>query len=196
MSTEEVEAFVQKCFPRCPLCGADKGYEVSGITKTYAQCRSCGAKWMSGDFPQCKEIKQMYLSNPANDGRGNSLKMPKKYPITFWQDSVSVQSALKTEETKTSEDKKSESSEFIFQSEMTDQQLDELIKKSLEEITHWDYGSTLQGKGLGSLIGNTSPAEATMIRELRAIFEQNKIIIIQNELLRRAILSHKTTDKP
>jgi hypothetical protein len=196
VTVEEVEAFVQNCFPQCPLCGSTKGYEVSGFAKTYAQCRSCGAKWMSSDFPKCEEITHIYLSEPAHDGKGTPLKTPKKYPITFWQDAASVQNALKMEETKKNEEKKAASSDLIFQSEMTDQQLDDLIKKSLEEITRWDYGSTLQGKGLGSLIGNTSVADATMIRELRAIFEQNKIIIIQNELLRRAILSHKTTDKP
>ena len=194
VSIEEVEALMLKYFPKCPLCGANNGYAISGIAKTFAQCRSCGAKWMSSDFPKCKEIKEMYLSEPTNDGRGISLRMPKKYPIAFWQDSVSVENALKMEETKKkeAEHEKVSPSEVIFHPTMTNEQLEALIEKSLEEVTHWDYGSTIYGKGIGSLISNTSFAEATMIRLLRAIFEQNKITIIQNELLRRALLEMKT----
>jgi len=193
VSEEEIEKLMLKYLPQCPLCGSNKGYVVSGIAKTYVQCRSCGAKWMSSDFPNCKEIKEMYLSEPAYDGRGNSLRMRKKYPMAFWQDLVSVQNALKMEETKKkeSEDKKVISSELIFQPEMTNQQLDALIKKSLEEITRWDYGSTFFGK-FGPLLSDSSFTEAATIRLLRAIFEQNKITMIQNELLRRALLEVKT----
>jgi hypothetical protein len=177
VTTEEVESMMLKCFPRCPLCNADKGYEVSGLTKSYVQCRSCGAKWFSADFVKCKELKQLQLWEPSYDGKGGSLKH-KKYPVSFWQDSETI----KTAESKT---------EIFFHTEMTNQQLETLIKKSLEEVTHWDYGSTIYGKGIGSLISNTSFAEATMIRLLRAIFEQNKILIIQNELLRREFTKTK-----
>jgi hypothetical protein len=199
VTKEEVEHLMLKYFPTCPLCGANKGYEVSGLAKTYAQCRSCGAKWMSADFAKCKEIKEMYLSEPTYDGKGASLRMPKKYPVKFWQDSNAIENAIKAEESALSRksankieiEERESKTKLIFHPEMTDQQLKTLIKESLDEIPKWDYGSTIYGKGLGSLISNTSFAEATTIRLLRAILEQNKILIIQNELLRRAL--SKTT---
>jgi hypothetical protein len=181
VNIEEVEALMLKHFPQCPLCGADKGYEVSGWAKSYVQCRLCGAKWESTDFISCKELKELQLWDPSSDGKGTQLTR-KKYSVKFWQDPEAIKNAA----TRTAESK------FIFHSEMTDQQLETLMTRSLEEITHWDYGSTIEGKGLGFLISNTSSAEAAMIRLLRAIFEQNKITIIQNELLRRALLEVKT----
>lgn len=177
VSKEEVAGFMRAYFPKCPLCGADKGYEVSGLAKNYVQCRSCGAKWQSTDFIECKELKEMQLWEPPYDGKGTSLKR-KKYSIEFWQDSEAIETTSKM---KVMESR----AELIFHTEMTDIELETAIEKSLKEITRWDYGSTLYGK-LGPLIDNMSFGDATIIRLLRAIFEQNKILIIQNELIRRA----------
>lgn len=186
VSEDEVEAFMLKYFPKCPLCGANKGYEVSGWTKCYVQCRSCGAKWFSADFVECKELKELKLWEPSYDGKGAPLKR-KKYSIKFWQDSEAIETTSKM---KVMESR----AELIFNTEMTDQELRTSIEKSLEEITRWDYGSTLYGK-LGSLISDTSFSEAAMIRLLRAIFEQNKILIIQNELIRRAFAKDNDTSE-
>ena len=195
VSNEMVEAFMLKYFPKCPLCSADKGYEVSGFSKNYVQCRSCGAKWESTDFVRCKELKELQLWEPSHEGKGTSLKF-KKYSVKFWQDSEAIENAMKAEEAKKGVEKEVkatvETSKFIFQLGMSDHELEDLIEKSLEEITHWDYGSTLYGK-LGSLISDTSFADATIIRLLKAILEQNKILIIQNELLRRVLSNTKTT---
>lgn len=61
VSKEDVEALMLKYFPKCPLCSADKGYEVSGFLKQYVQCRSCGAKWESPDFVKCEELEKLVL---------------------------------------------------------------------------------------------------------------------------------------
>jgi DNA-directed RNA polymerase subunit RPC12/RpoP len=46
-------------FPKCPVCrlfGETDApwaqYEISGISKKYAQCKSCGAKWYSNQLPK------------------------------------------------------------------------------------------------------------------------------------------------
>lgn len=169
-----------QCFPSCPLCGAKKGYEVSGWTKNYVQCRSCGAKWSSTDFIQGVKLTKLRLWEPSYDGKGSPLKR-KEYSVKFWQDSSNLEKTLKVKVMKSDV-------ELIFRPEMTNEQLQLLIGKSLEEITRWDYGSTLYGK-LGSLISNTSFGEATIIRLLRSLFEQNKILILQNELIHRALVN-------
>lgn len=179
---EQVESFMLKYFPKCPLCGADKGYEVSGWGKTYVQCRSCGAKWQSTDFVRCEELKELQLWESSYEGEGASLKR-KTYSVKFWQDSEAIENAIKGQDLKSK-------AELVFRPEMTDQQLEALIKKSLHEITQWDYGSTRHGK-LAFLFSDASLAEAATIRLLRAIFEENKILIIQTELLRRALAKTK-----
>jgi len=182
VTKEDVEQLMLKHLPLCPLCGSKKGYEVSGIAKTYIQCMSCGAKWWSSDFGRCKELKELELTEPSYDGKGAPLKR-KKHSVKFWQDSEAIKKAL---EIKLTESK----TKLIFQPQMTNQQLQKLIVKSLEEISNWDYGATIAGKGLSFLIDGTSIAEASMVRLLRGIFEQNKIIILQNELIRRKLSKH------
>jgi len=195
---EEVEALMLRYFPKCPLCGADKGYEVSGFAKQYVQCKSCGAKWESTDFIKCKELEKLTLWEPADDGKGESLKL-KKFPVEFWQDSEAIRNEERKIAEKESAKLETKAEQFreklIFHPEMTQKELSTLIERSLEEITHWDYGSTSEGVW-GPILGNTSSADATTIRLLRAIFEQNKILIIQNELLRRALTETKTNAKP
>jgi len=185
VTKEEVEQLMLQYFPSCPLCRANEGYEISGAFKNYVQCRSCGAKWESPDFVKCEELKELQLWEASYDGKGDSLKR-KKYSVKFWQDSKAIEKTMKAIE-KTKEVKDMESKvELIFRPEMTDRQLQDSIVKSLEEITRWDYGSTLYGK-LGSLLSGTSFSEAATIRLLRAIFEQNKILIMQNELIYRGL---------
>lgn len=52
--------------------------------KTYVQCRSCGAKWQSPNFVECKELKDLILWGPCENGTASTL-LRKKFPITFWQ---------------------------------------------------------------------------------------------------------------
>ena len=186
VSKEEVEELMLKYFPKCPLCGASEGYEVSGVFKNYVQCRACGAKWWSNDFVKCKELKQLKLWEPAYDGTGAALKF-KTFSVKFWQDKEAIEKAIADAEAKT---KAIDSNKLIFRSEMSDEEIQDSIRKSMVEIASWDWGSTLYGQ-LGPLISDTSFAEATIIRLLRAIFEQNKILIMQNELIRRALTQNK-----
>lgn len=95
---EEVEKLMLRHFPLCPLCGADKGYEVSGVFKNWVQCRSCGAKWLVS-FPSRKreEIAALQLSKPSPDDRGSSLKK-KPYSVTFWQNSQAIEKLIETKE--------------------------------------------------------------------------------------------------
>lgn len=178
VSKEQVEELMLKSFPKCPLCGANKGYEVSGISKNFVQCRSCGAKWASRDFIKCKELKELIFWEPSYDGKGASLKF-KSFSVKFWQDKEAVEKAIGAMKTV-------DSSKLIFHPEMSAQELQNSIESCMAEIASWDWGSTLYGK-LGPLISDTSFAEATMIRLLRAIFEQNKILIMQNELIHRTL---------
>lgn len=83
VSKEAVEGLMLQHFPTCPLCSADKGYEVSGWAKTYVQCNSCGAKWMSTDFPKLKQIENMFLWELPRDGRGAPF-LNKEKSIEFW----------------------------------------------------------------------------------------------------------------
>lgn len=200
VSKEKVEAFMLEHFPKCPICNADKGYEVSGFAKNYVQCKACGAKWQSTDFVRCEELKELELWEPSFEGKGAPLRL-KKYPVSFWQNSKAIERAIIAQEAKKQKmiekvETTVKSPKIIFDFEMTNEELQALIEKSLQEITNWDYGSTLYGK-LGSLISNTSFAESATIRLLRAIFEQNKILMIQNELLRRALAKAETvTESP
>jgi len=174
VSKEQVEELMIRYFPICPLCGANKGYEVLGVLKDYVQCRSCGAKWWSADFVSGEEIKEMKLWEPAKDGKGKDF-LKQKRPIHFWR---SMQNYHPIEAPK------------HFLSEMTEQQLQDLVKKGMEEVNTWDTGSTLYGK-FGALLDSSTFAERTMVRLLKAILEQNKILIIQNELIRRALAQSK-----
>ena len=97
ISKAEVATSVCRYLPQCPLCGASKGYAISGISKTYAQCIGCGAKWMSSDFPKFKEINEMALYECADDGRGISLESIRMRPISFWRDWAFIQKVLEDE---------------------------------------------------------------------------------------------------
>lgn len=134
---------------------------------------------MSHDLIKTKitdiNFKNMKLWEAPADGKGTSL-LRKTHSVDFWKN-------LPPEAL---EPTPIEPSELIFRSEMSIQEIQNSIERSMAEIASWDWGSTLYGK-LGPLISDTSFAEATMIRLLRAIFEQNRILIMQNELIRRAL---------
>jgi ribosomal protein S27AE len=101
VTREEVESLMVKYFPKCPLCNADKGYEISGFLKNYVQCRSCGAKWESPDFVKCRELKELTLWEPSYDGKWSSLKL-KTYSVKFWQDHDAIENTVKAFETRKS----------------------------------------------------------------------------------------------
>ena len=188
VAEEEIAELIKNYFPNCPICSSDSGYNISGSSKNYFQCNSCRAKWMSYDLIKRKvtdiALKKMMLWETPIDGRGKSL-LRKEHTIEFWRN-------LLPEDLKVKESKPKPRAELIFSPEMSHQELQASIMKSMEEITRWDYGSTLEGK-LGLLFGDSTSAEATMIRLLRAIFEQNKVLIMQNELIRRALTKSKNS---
>lgn len=81
---------------------------------------------------------------------------------------------------------KKDRAKLIFRTDMSDEELQNSINDSIDEIATWDFGSTLYGK-LAFLFGDSTETDAVIVRLLRALFEQNKILIIQNELIRRTI---------
>lgn len=190
VSKEEIQKFIKRTFPECPICGEEAYYKISGFAKNYFQCNSCGAKWISMDLIKNKvediEFNEAKLCECGKNGLGKGLEN-KNETIDFWQNL----SAEKLE--KMDSDQKSDAKP-IFDSNMTTTQLEQSISESMTEITKWDYGSTLSGK-LGFIFDKSSHAEQVTVRLLRAIFEQNKILIIQNELklreLRKKCLNEK-----
>ena len=84
VSEQDVEEFMLSVFPTCPLCGTNKGYDVSGISKNNVQCRSCGAEWASAQLPKGKKLEWLILFKPSKDGKGISVKYKKK-SINFWK---------------------------------------------------------------------------------------------------------------
>ena len=131
------------------------------------------------------------LKEPSTNGKGGAL-LYKDFNVKFWQDPEIISTTEKGLKQSNSADY---AANLIFQPEMSNQELETLMVKSLKEITIWDYGSTINGV-LGPLLGSSSYADATMIRLLRAIFEENKILILQNELLRRATRERADFPKP
>lgn len=114
---ERAGRLMHRYLPLCPLCGANAGYEVSGVFKSQVQCRSCGAKWQSNDFMEGKELKALQLWEPSRDGRGASLKK-KRYLVTFWQDSNAIEKLI--------EEKKRRKGP---EEEKTAREIEELIRK-------------------------------------------------------------------
>ncbi len=190
VTKEELAEFIKHVFPTCPICGEDSSYEISGFAKNYFQCNSCGAKWMSQDLIKNKiediNFKKAELWEPARDGRGKGVNKKDK-SVNFWQN-LSSELLKEIDSEQINEDVK-----LIFDSNMTVSQLEKSIMESMKEITTWDYGATRYGK-LGFILDKSSYAEQATVRYLRAIFEQNKILIIQNELLRR-LLNEKEASK-
>lgn len=181
VSKEQVEEFMAKYFPSCPLCDSNTGWNVSGIQKNYVQCRSCGARWMSGDFIRCKELKELTLWDPSEDGKGSNLKF-KKHPIAFWQNlDIKKLEAEKAELT-------AEKGELLFSEETTDEELRSAIKKSQLEITKYDK---TYGFGKLAVWLRMNSAQTMTIFMTRALLEEIRILILQNELILRELKSLK-----
>jgi len=92
VNKEKIEQLMLQYFSACPLCSVSKGYDVQGWT---VKCRSCGAQWMSTNFFKCKDLKELTLLRPSQDGKGSSLAM-KKYPIEFWQNPEAIETESET----------------------------------------------------------------------------------------------------
>jgi hypothetical protein len=84
VSVKEVIALMVKCLPKCPICGAEAQYDVSGVFKNFVQCKSCLAKFDSTDFISGKELKTLQLWEVDKEGKSSYL-LRKKQPISFWQ---------------------------------------------------------------------------------------------------------------
>lgn len=86
-----------------------------------------------------------------------------------------------------------EPAQITFHPDMTNEQLEALLRKSLEDIPKSD--PTLSD-AFAIVMKGLSAGESLSIRLLRVIRDQNKILIIQNELLRRALIETKTNVNP
>lgn len=193
VSKDEVEKFMLSHFPLCPLCGEKAGYEVSGLSKNYVQCKSCGAKWMSSDFGKCKELRNMILWEPTHDDRGISLH-DKWRSVNFWKDAKQVEKALEEEvkkDTVQEPPQKPPQKTAKTLSEMSDEELHSIIDVNLNVAEVWSSSSpTLEVVR----VALSDPADRAMMSLLRALVHQNKVIIGQNELLYR-LLSKKQGQK-
>ena len=176
---EQVEELMKDCFPSCPLCSSKGEWDVSGMFKTYVQCISCGAKWMSNDFIKCEELKELMLMEIGGDGSGSSL-LRKNYPVTFWQN---------LDAKKLTEEDALVGSEQLNLSKET---ADDFIENSIEKhISKFKDFSKLAHSALPSLAavlgGGATTFESQRLMCLLSIMELNEIIVLQNELILRAL---------
>jgi len=228
VSKEQVEEFMAKYFQSCPICDSNTGWNASGISKNYVQCRSCGAKWMSKDFIKCEELKELTLWAPSEDGRGSNLKF-KKHPIAFWQGSdikrltekenilalcdgcgkpILIGSTYWYDKTKkslpdkkfcsekcfteASTEKMVEGGQLLFSEETTDEELRSAIKKSQLEMTKYDK---TYGFGKLAVWFRMDSAQTMTIFMTRALLEEIRILILQNELILRELKSLKEVQR-
>ncbi len=85
VSEHEVEEFMLKTFPTCPICEAKTGYDVSGPAKTFVQCKSCKAKWYSLTLPQMRKSTNFILCEPSIDGKGKTILKQTQGGVDFWK---------------------------------------------------------------------------------------------------------------
>lgn len=87
-------ALMIKCFPKCPICKTDKGYEARGWlpSSQSVKCKNCGAQWISRDFVSIKKLSKLELSEPPEDTEvyatfisQSHLKLKKSYSTDVWQ---------------------------------------------------------------------------------------------------------------
>ena len=193
VSKDEVEKFMLSYFPSCPLCGAEEGYEVSGLLKNYVQCKSCGAKWVSSDFGKCKELRNLTLLKPAYDNKGVALHDHRR-SVDFWKDAKKVEKALKEvvkEEPKQEPPKQPTQTPAKVLSEMKDERLLSFIDANISAAEV--CSSSAESQELMRVI-LSNPADRAMMWSLQALIYQNKAIIGQNERLYR-LLSKKRGQK-
>jgi len=166
-------------FPSCPLCQANSGYEASGlIVKNYVQCRSCGAKFESPDFATGKELKKLRLWEPCANGKGTKLKR-KKFDVQFWQDPKNIESEIqRLTQNKTKVDK----SKLLFSDETSEEEIKQKIWKDMNNLAMHEAGTGWMS--LGTLLSGSS-TDQIIGAGFKALIDQNKIIIKQNELILR-----------
>jgi hypothetical protein len=73
--SENVE-LMQKYFPKCPICGSERGYVPSAFYPNI-QCKSCKAEWLL--FDDKLELKG------TSRGRWDKELLNKKYAFQFWK---------------------------------------------------------------------------------------------------------------
>lgn len=164
VSDREVEESMLQIFPTCPICGSNTGYAVSGTFKTYVQCRTCKAKWHSTELGAKKKVELLALWEPSKEGIGSDIINQKK-SINFWK--------------KYNERMKNMKSTI----DSDDQTLRNKTVTSLNNLKGYEVSNL----GQLSMIFSGNTAEHAMTKLLKAIVDQNNIIIMQNELILRAI---------
>ena len=168
VTEKDVEEFMLSVFPTCPICDAKTGYAVSGISKDYVQCKSCKAKWFSGQLSRRKELKDLMLWEPSKDGKGRTI-IKKKKEVDFWKNFKENENNL---------------GQIIGASiEANDKTIHSEIIRILKTLK----GDELSTLGRLSILMSGSTAESVMTKQLKAIGDQNKIMIMQNELILRAL---------
>lgn len=164
VSDREVEESMLQIFPTCPICGSNRGYAISGMNKTYAQCRSCKAKWHSSKLPTKKKVEFLDLREPSKEGIGSEIILQKK-GITFWKNYNERMKNIKST------------------IDSDDQTLRNKTVTSLNNLKGYEVSNL----GQLSMIFSGNTAEHAMTKLLKAIVDQNNIIIMQNEMILRAI---------
>ena len=168
----EVEAFMIWNFPSCPICDAKTGYFVSGISKDYVQCKSCKAKWFSPQVSRMKNLEWLKLWEPSRDGTGRTI-LRKKKSVDFWKNF-----------------KKSENN--IEQIRGASLEADnETLRSEIMAILKTLKGDELSTLGRLSILFSGSTAESVITKQLKSLGDQNKIMIMQNELILRALNRNK-----
>lgn len=84
VNSSEVRGLMLDCFPSCPICSQNKGYDVLGADKDYISCKKCNATWQSEDFKKGEKLSKLKLTQPSSDGSGRLL-LCKTFSTDFWQ---------------------------------------------------------------------------------------------------------------
>jgi hypothetical protein len=84
-SEQEIEEYMRREFPECPICMSIDGYEVDKYYsfEIVVECRSCGAKWGSLQFSDLKPMEEITLRAAPHDGYVKLEHRSK--PASFWK---------------------------------------------------------------------------------------------------------------
>lgn len=171
VSEREVEKSMLEIFPTCPICESNRGYDVSGFLKNYVQCRNCKTKWVSAELGAGKKVEFLKLWEPSKDGQGNELYNKKK-SVKFWRN---YKANLKNTESTIESD---------YQT---------LRNKTITSLKNFK-GYELSNLAQLSMLFSANTAEHAMTKLLKAIVDQNNIMIMQNELILRTINKKSNSD--